>query len=108
MSESSADSGAATRTELIAAGRKLFGRRGFDGASIRAITKEAGANLGAVTYHFGSKHGLYSAVLEEGLRPMAARVQAAVMVAVERVVPVGLGVSDQYQAFHLAPRNARI
>jgi AcrR family transcriptional regulator len=66
-----------TRAELIAAGRKLFGRRGFDGASIRAITTEAGANLGAVTYHFGSKLELYSAVLEEGLRPMAARVRAA-------------------------------
>lgn len=66
-----------TRDDLIAAGRLLFGRRGFDGASIRAITREAGANLGAVTYHFGSKRGLYSAVLEQGLRPMAARVRAA-------------------------------
>jgi AcrR family transcriptional regulator len=64
-----------TRADLLAAGRALFGRRGFDGASIRAITQEAGANLGAVTYHFGSKSGLYAAVLEEGLRPMAARVQ---------------------------------
>ena len=77
MSESSTDSGVATRSDLIAAGRKLFGRRGFDGASIRAITTEADANLSAVTYHFGSKRGLYSAVLEEGLRPMAARVQVA-------------------------------
>jgi AcrR family transcriptional regulator len=66
-----------TRADLIAAGRKLFGQRGFDGASIRAITREAGANLGAVTYHFGSKAGLYAAVLEEGLRPMAARVRQA-------------------------------
>jgi AcrR family transcriptional regulator len=66
-----------TRADLIAAGRKLFGQRGFDGASVRAITTEAGANLGAVTYHFGSKRELYSAVLEEGLRPMAARVRAA-------------------------------
>jgi AcrR family transcriptional regulator len=54
----------------------MFGQRGYDGASIRAITREAGANLGAVTYHFGSKRGLYAAVLEQGLRPIAARVQA--------------------------------
>lgn len=72
-----AEVGAATRAELIAAGRKLFGQRGFDGASIRAITTEAGANLGSVTYHFGSKRDLYSAVLEDGLRPMASRVRAA-------------------------------
>jgi AcrR family transcriptional regulator len=64
-----------TRAELIAAGRRLFGQRGYDGASVRAITHEAGANLGAVTYHFGSKRALYSAVLEQGLRPIAARVQ---------------------------------
>ncbi|MDH3205662.1 MAG: TetR/AcrR family transcriptional regulator [Gemmatimonadota bacterium] len=101
MSESSADSGAATRTELIAAGRKLFGRRGFDGASIRAITKEAGANLGAVTYHFGSKHGLYSAVLEEGLRPMAARVQAAAAsegTALERMLRIVEAYFEHFQA----------
>jgi AcrR family transcriptional regulator len=70
--------GAATRADLIASGRRLFGQRGYDGASIRAITREAGTNLGAVTYHFGSKRGLYGAVLEQGLRPIAARVDAAV------------------------------
>jgi len=69
--------GEQTRTQLIAAGRRLFGQRGYDGASVRAITREAGANLGAVTYHFGSKRALYGAVLEQGLRPIAARVQQA-------------------------------
>jgi AcrR family transcriptional regulator len=42
---------------------------------VRAITRAAGANLGAVSYHFGSKRSLYAAVLEQGLRPLAARVQ---------------------------------
>ena len=75
--QSSADVGAATREDLVAAGRKLFGQRGFDGTSVRAITSEAHANLGAITYHFGSKRGLYAAVLERGLRPIAAKVHAA-------------------------------
>ncbi len=70
--------GASTRSELITAGRRLFAQRGYDGASIRAITRDAGANLGAVTYHFGSKRDLYAAVLEEGLRPLAARVAESV------------------------------
>jgi len=80
-----------TRGDLIAAGRKLFGQRGFDGASIRAITREAGANLGAVTYHFGSKLELYAAVLEQGLRPMAGRVRAAAAAegtALERILRI--------------------
>jgi len=75
---SRADAGTATRAELLAAARKAFAVKGFDGASIRGITREAGANLGAVTYHFGSKDALYAAVLEDGLRPLAARVQEAV------------------------------
>lgn len=73
----SAIQGEATRADLIAAGRKLFATSGFDGTSVRALTTEAGANLGAVTYHFGSKRGLYTAVLEDGLRPLVARVTAA-------------------------------
>ena len=100
MSQSSANIGAATRADLIAAGRRLFGRRGFDGASIRAITKAAGANLGAVTYHFGSKRGLYAAVLEEGLRPMAARVYAAATsdgTALERMLRIVEAYSQHFE-----------
>jgi len=63
-----------TRSALLAAGRAAFARRGFDGASVRDITRAAGANLGAVTYHFGSKRGLYVAVLTGGLTPMVDRV----------------------------------
>lgn len=64
-----------TRQRLIAAGRRLMGAGGFDGTSIRALTEEAGANLGAVTYHFGSKEGLYNAVLEEVVAPFRRQVQ---------------------------------
>jgi len=65
-----------TRDALLRAGRALFARRGYDGASIRAITREAEANLGAVTYHFGSKLALYEAVLASVLAPLAGRVHA--------------------------------
>lgn len=72
------DSGVApvpdTRTALLHAGRAMFARRGYDGASIRAITEEADANLASVTYHFGSKQALYEAVLREALVPLAERV----------------------------------
>lgn len=66
-----------TPERLLAAAREIFAREGYDGASIRAITAAAGANLGAVTYHFGSKEGLYHAVLEAVLAPLRSRVLAA-------------------------------
>ncbi|MGH7445043.1 MAG: TetR/AcrR family transcriptional regulator, partial [Longimicrobiales bacterium] len=59
------------------AGRRLFARHGYDATSIRQLTADAGANLGAVTYHFGSKQGLYHAVVERALTPFADRVVAA-------------------------------
>ena len=65
----------ATARALIDSGRRLFAGRGFDGASVREITRGAGANLGAVTYHFGSKRGLYEAVLERVLSPLAEHVR---------------------------------
>lgn len=66
-----------TRAALLDAAKSVFARNGFDGASIRAITSEAGANLGAVTYHFGSKRELYAEVLRHGLTPLVDRVGEA-------------------------------
>src|SRR5690606_29233594 len=65
-----------TREALIAAGRALFARHGYDGASVRAITARAGANLGAITYHFGSKRALYDEVVRRCMEPLAERVLA--------------------------------
>lgn len=66
-----------TAAALIEAGRELFAEHGYDGASVRAITTRAGANLGAITYHFESKRALYEAVLESCLAPFAETVVSA-------------------------------
>ena len=44
-----------TRTVLLDVAEKLFAQFGVEGVSVRDIAKEAGANLGAVNYHFESK-----------------------------------------------------
>jgi AcrR family transcriptional regulator len=59
-----------TAATLIDAGRELFSTHGYDGTSIRALTTLAGVNLGAVTYHFGSKEALYEAVAAAVVRPL--------------------------------------
>ena len=51
-----------TRQRLLDAAERLFAKRGFAGTSVREITDAAGANLGAVNYHFRSKENLYAEV----------------------------------------------
>ncbi|BCS89700.1 TetR/AcrR family transcriptional regulator [Pseudodesulfovibrio sediminis] len=54
-----------TKKALLAAAIKVFADKGFDSATVRAICSMAKANVAAVNYHFGSKNGLYSAVLQK-------------------------------------------
>jgi AcrR family transcriptional regulator len=49
-----------TRDRLLDTAERLFAEHGFAGTSVREITDAAGANLGAVNYHFRSKEGLYA------------------------------------------------
>lgn len=63
--------GRGTPEALVEAARALFTQHGFEGASVRAITAAAGVNLGAITYHFGSKQALYDRVLEACVTPLA-------------------------------------
>jgi AcrR family transcriptional regulator len=69
---------AGTAEALLDAARPLFARAGYAGTSVRAITAAAGANLGAITYHYGSKRELYERVLEQLLVPLADRIEAVV------------------------------
>jgi AcrR family transcriptional regulator len=43
------------REELVTAARRVIGRDGFAAATVGTITREAGASLGLLNYHFGSK-----------------------------------------------------
>jgi AcrR family transcriptional regulator len=59
-----------TRESLLDAAESLFSEHGIQAASLRAITQQAGANLAAVHYHFGSKEGLVRAVFSRRLKPL--------------------------------------
>jgi AcrR family transcriptional regulator len=52
---------------LLDAAEELFCQKGFDGTSIRDITKKANCNVAAVNYHFGSKENLYLAIFKRHL-----------------------------------------
>ena len=62
-----------TRDDLLDAARRCVRKHGLAGATSREITAEAGANLAAITYHFGSKDELIAEALfseiERRVRP---------------------------------------
>lgn len=54
-----------TRTELLAAAMRVFAARGYEGARISEIAKEAGLTTGAIYNHYGSKAELLNAAISQ-------------------------------------------
>jgi AcrR family transcriptional regulator len=53
-----------TRRALLDHATNVFAERGFEGASVREITRRAETNQAAINYHFGGKGSLYREVLK--------------------------------------------
>ncbi|MEU8263775.1 TetR/AcrR family transcriptional regulator [Micromonospora sp. NPDC048999] len=54
-----------SRTALLDAAAEEFARTGLHGTRVQAIVKRAGVNERMIYHHFGSKEGLYAAVIDE-------------------------------------------
>src|ERR1700712_3156025 len=61
---SQAERAEATRGALVAAARRLFTEKGYDGVAAEEIVREAGVTRGALYHHFGGKAELLEAVYE--------------------------------------------
>lgn len=83
------------KLRLIESAEKLFAEKGFEAVSVRDITKEAGANVAAVNYHFGSREGLVVAVVSRYMIP----VSQARLASLERAERNGGGVEEIIAAF---------
>jgi AcrR family transcriptional regulator len=70
---------ARTRSDLIAAARTVFLRRGFHAASLEEIAEEAGYTKGAVYSNFAGKDDLLLAVIEEHYAGRAAAYRGFVL-----------------------------
>jgi len=97
-----------TADRLQVEARRLFAELGYRGASVRAITRAAQANLGAITYHFGSKDALYRVVLESIFGELSDRIETAAASpgsAADRLTAV---VTAMFAFFREAPDAPRI
>ncbi|MGB3072515.1 MAG: TetR/AcrR family transcriptional regulator [Ottowia sp.] len=56
--------GSPTADSILAAALKHFASSGFDGTSVQEIAKTAGVRHPLIHYHFGSKEGLWFAVMD--------------------------------------------
>ena len=77
-----------TKKLILDVAERLFAERGFAGTSLRSVVTEAGVNLAAVHYHFGSKEGLFRAVVKRFADP---------------IVEQELALLNQLQALHEVP-----
>jgi AcrR family transcriptional regulator len=68
--------GALTRLRILDMAELLFAERGFGGVSLREIIAKVGVNVGAVHYHFGSKHELFEQVVARLAEPFYGRMLA--------------------------------
>jgi AcrR family transcriptional regulator len=77
-----------TARRILLAAIEVFAEEGYEGATTRSLAGHAGVNAPAIQYYFGSKEGLYRAVIahianlvEERLEPIAQRIAAALAAA---------------------------
>jgi AcrR family transcriptional regulator len=57
-----------TRAEILAAATREFSERGLNGARVDSIAARTRTNKRMIYYYFGSKEGLYIAVLEDAYK----------------------------------------
>ncbi|WFE20975.1 TetR family transcriptional regulator [Solwaraspora sp. WMMD937] len=58
-----------TREAILTAARQVFGERGFDQASVRAIAAAAGVDPALVHHYFGTKDNLFLAAMDAPVDP---------------------------------------
>lgn len=66
------------RDRILEAARAVFAERGYDAASIAEIGARGGISKSVLYHYFGSKAGLYRAILEDEARALVDAVAAVV------------------------------
>ena len=59
-----------TPEKILATAEIMFADQGYHAVSLRSMTREAGVNMAAIHYHFGSKQALLEQIFERRCQPM--------------------------------------
>jgi len=66
-----------TRAALLSAATRLFSTHGYDAVGVQDIVEAVGVTKPSLYHHFGSKHGLIEALIEERHAALMARLRPA-------------------------------
>lgn len=91
--------GGETRARIVDAAIRVFGERGYEGASTRDIARLAEVNAPALQYYFDNKEGVYRACAEHIAESAWTHFRPWVEAA-EAVLAADAGRADLYEAFH--------
>jgi TetR/AcrR family transcriptional regulator, regulator of cefoperazone and chloramphenicol sensitivity len=90
--------GEETRARIVIAALKMFGEKGFEGASTRDIATSAGVNAPALQYYFDNKEGVYLACVEHIVKSVW-EYMAEVTADAERAIAENAGDAELIEAF---------
>jgi AcrR family transcriptional regulator len=65
-----------TREQLLKTASKLFAEKGFEAVTTRELAREADVNIAMIAYYFGSKDGLFKAMIEERFPKTVSKLRA--------------------------------
>lgn len=79
---------------IVISAEQLFAENGYEGTTMRQITRTAKVNLAAVNYHHGDKQSLYLEILRRRIQPInqirLARLEKAEIEAGDQPVPLAV------------------
>ncbi|MCJ9429040.1 TetR/AcrR family transcriptional regulator [Kordiimonas marina] len=87
------------KERILDAAEALLARHGFDGVSMRMVAERAKVDLALASYHFGSKQGLFDAVLLRRAEVLNEARQAALEECQANAGPDGPTVEEIIDAF---------
>ncbi|MDT4913950.1 MAG: hypothetical protein QOC66_3078 [Pseudonocardiales bacterium] len=89
-----------TRSDILTVARRRFLADGYDRVTMRAVAAEAGVDAALISYHFGSKKGLFGAAMALTANPaeiLAAQLDGPLESLPERVLRAVIGAWDDGQ-----------
>jgi AcrR family transcriptional regulator len=98
----------ATRDEILAAATSEFAEKGLFGARVEEIAARTATSKHMIYYYFGSKDGLYSAVLERAYEGFRTAETAVAYEALDPVEALKVLVGNTFDAHFTNPETIRI